>query len=70
MKQATMKFGSPGSRPKPSPKRVATGFDESNLRTAREVLDSPDKYGGPGSITVVWARLVVERIEGQKGTSR
>ena len=65
MHQQTMKFGNSGSRPKPSPKRVATGFDESNLRTAREVLDSPEKYGGDEAITVVWARQVIERLDGQ-----
>ena len=62
MKQARMQF----RRPEKTVKRTGDDFDSKNLNTAREVLDSPEKYGGDEAITVVWARLVVERLEGDR----
>ena len=65
MKQATMKFGGRATRPKPSPKRVATGFDSANLRTAKDIQANPERWGGPESLMVTWAALVVERLGAQ-----
>ena len=50
--------------------RESTNYDRVNMATAREVLRNPAAHGGDQAITVVWARLVVERIEGKQGTNR
>lgn len=43
-------------------KSVAKGYDENNLRTAREVLADPDAWGGKGSGMHQWAERMVERL--------
>jgi hypothetical protein len=47
-------------------KSVAKGYDENNLRTAREILDEPENFGGEGSGLVNWAHTVVEKAEASK----
>lgn len=48
-------------------KSVAAGYDENNLRTAREILAEPENFGGEGSGLVNWARAVVARLETEGG---
>jgi hypothetical protein len=40
-------------------KSVSAGHDANNLRTAREILESPNNWN-PGMVN--WARRVVERL--------
>ncbi len=47
---------------KPSNVKVAAGHDENNLRTAREILEDPEHWGGQEAGMVRWARAVVERL--------
>ena len=54
----------------PAPKRrrsaltISNSFDELNLYNARLVLADPAKYGGEASGMVIWARMVIRRLEG------
>lgn len=62
MKQASLQFKPRSPR---SNKAVAIDFDKRNLSLAREVITEPQKFGGPGSITIVWAEAVIDRLEGK-----
>ncbi len=41
-------------------------FDATNLDCARSILADPARYGGEESGMVRWARLVVQRITGER----
>lgn len=43
---------------------IAVGHDANNLRSAKEILEQPENFGGEGSGLVAWARAVVQRLEG------
>ena len=65
MYQKTLKFGGSATKPKQSPKQVAIGFDSANLRTAKDIQANPERWGGPESLMVTWAAMVVERLGAQ-----
>jgi hypothetical protein len=44
-------------------KSVAAGYDENNLRTARQILADPDAWGGKSSGMHQWAQRVVARLD-------
>jgi hypothetical protein len=41
-------------------------YDQANLECADLILADPGGYGGDGSLMVVWARLVIDRLNGQR----
>jgi hypothetical protein len=40
---------------------AAARYDAGNLAAALAILENPERYGGPDSLMVRWAVLVVER---------
>lgn len=65
MKQRGFDFGR--SRPN-TLARIANDWDAMNFRNAKAFLTNPELCGGPDSFGIIWARMVIERIEGkQKG---
>ena len=44
-----------------APKRAADHYRAANETCARVILADVQRYGGPDSLMVVWARLVIER---------
>ncbi len=44
-------------------KAKANDYDAANLRSAREILADPERYGGSESGVCQWAKAVIERIE-------
>ena len=47
---------------KPSAVKATAGYDERNLRSAREILADPDQHGGADAFPAVWARAVLARL--------
>ena len=52
-------------RPQKSIPAMQRSYDKQNLRTAAEVLDNIDAYGGVGSGMHQWAVVVVRRLQAQ-----
>ena len=48
---------------------VAAGYEENNLRSARQILAEPEDFGGEGSGLVNWAHRVVERNQRETSAS-
>jgi hypothetical protein len=42
----------------------ALGYDEANLRSAREILADVERHGGAEAFPAAWARAVIERLGG------
>jgi hypothetical protein len=42
-------------------KKPMPSYTEQNKAAAAVILADPEQHGGPGSLAVQWARLVVER---------
>ncbi len=49
-----------------TPAVTARGYDVGNLASARIIMADPDKYGGETSGLVIWARMAIRRIEGER----
>jgi hypothetical protein len=60
MKQAALGFTKSQGK-KPGNVR-ATGYDQSNLRAAREILSDVERHGGPHAFAAIWARAVLKRL--------
>lgn len=54
----------------PKPKAAKKDFDRSNEIAARLILERPWAFGGEQSFPVVWARLLVRRLELQRKITR
>jgi hypothetical protein len=52
----------PKPREKPSNIRIANAHDANNLRSAREIAETPENFGGEESGLVMWARTVIARL--------
>ena len=50
-------------KPKCSPRSRADDYDAVNLRNARLILEDIERWGGEPALPVVWARMVVARLE-------
>ena len=44
-------------------KRAADRYRAANETCARVILADIQRYGGPGSLMAIWARLVIERSQ-------
>lgn len=47
---------------KKSPLLAAAAYDAANLRSAKEILRNPERWGGEESGLVQWARAALKRI--------
>jgi len=54
-----------GFKPESTIKTQRNDFDQRNLATAREILANPDQHGGADAFPVIWARSVIQRLEGK-----
>ena len=43
--------------------RAVDHYRVANEQAANLILQNVQRYGGPGSLMVVWARLVLERLQ-------
>jgi hypothetical protein len=43
-------------------KAKAFSYDDANLRSARDILADPERYGGPESGVCQWAKAVIQRL--------
>lgn len=44
----------------------AAEFDRRNLESAKLILADVERYGGETAGLVIWARMAVQRIEGER----
>jgi hypothetical protein len=43
-------------------KKSASGYGQQNRRAAEIIMKDPERYGGPESLMVQWALLVLSRV--------
>jgi hypothetical protein len=60
--QKTLDFAKPPANTNPG---KALGYDEANLRSAREILADVERHGGTDAFPAIWARSVLQRLEAE-----
>jgi len=64
--QARLNFGTRNQ----TPLSKAAAYDAANLRSAREILEDPERWGGEHAGLVQWARAVVQRLAPSEAVCR
>jgi hypothetical protein len=49
----------------PNVRKHVRDYDAANLQSAKIIMGDIDRYGGPESLMGQWARLILERAEGE-----